>query len=498
MITPGGQTSERKATDRSPADTGKVAYRDSRRAALRILRPWETHGLRRFLTFLLVGALVLWAWSSVTVDLPADQRAVLFLFLLAVGLWITEAVPAFAVGLLIMGYLVFVFGTPVTEGGELQDVRGYLNTWSSPVIWLILGGFFMAEGLSRTGLDRQLFALAIRPAGDRPDRVLLAIMLTCAVGSMFVSNTSTTALMIGAVLPFVRNAGPKEPFAKALTLAVPLSASVGGMGTIIGSAPNAIAAGAAAELGRSIDFIDWMVIGVPLSLGLVLIGWRFLLWLHPPAMGRLNTDFADEEPPPLQRRRDRWIAGGIAVVTVLMWMTTPLHGIHVAVISLIPIVGLTMTQILGAAQVRGLPWDTLMLVAGGLALGAAVVDTGLAERMAQALQGLTGLESDWVLFAVLALLTVILSNFMSNTATVSLVLPVAVALVPGRELEMCLILGMSASCALMLPVSTPPNAVAYSTGLIEARDLRPGGALIGLVGPLLIVCWVLLLSLLWN
>jgi sodium-dependent dicarboxylate transporter 2/3/5 len=139
-----------------------------------------------------------------------------------------------------------------------------------------------------------------------------------------------------------------------------------------------------------------------------------------------------------------------------------------------------------------------MLVAGGLALGASVVDTGLAERMAEALQGLTGLESDWVLFTALALLTVILSNFMSNTATVSLVLPVAVALVPGRELEMCLILGMSASCALMLPVSTPPNAVAYSTGLIEARDLRPGGALIGLVGPLLIVCWVLLLSLLWN
>jgi sodium-dependent dicarboxylate transporter 2/3/5 len=175
-------------------------------------------------------------------------------------------------------------------------------------------------------------------------------------------------------------------------------------------------------------------------------------------------------------------------------MTTPLHGIHIVAISLIPIVGLTMTQVLGAAHVRGLPWDTLMLVAGGLSLGAAVVDSGLAARFAAELGFLTSLNMDVVVFAALALITVMLSNVMSNTATVSVVLPVAVALLPGRELEMCLILGLSASCALLLPVSTPPNAIAYSTGEIQTRDLHPGGLLIGLLGPSLIIAWVMCMS----
>ena len=178
----------------------------------------------------------------------------------------------------------------------------------------------------------------------------------------------------------------------------------------------------------------------------------------------------------------------------MLWMTTPLHGIHVAAISLIPIVGLTMTQVLGAAQVRGLPWDTLMLVAGGLSLGAAVVDTGLAYEMADGLKFLTAVDSDVLVFAVMALITVILSNFMSNTATVALVLPIAVALLPGRELAMCLILGLSASCALLLPVSTPPNAVAFATGKIQTRDFRPGGLLIGVIGPAFVIVWVLLLA----
>jgi sodium-dependent dicarboxylate transporter 2/3/5 len=480
-------------TDKPQSLSDKVAYRDSRRAAFRILQPGRTHALRRFLSFVLVAALVLYAWNTLTGELPPEQRAVLFLFLLAVGLWITEAVPAFAVGLLIMGYLVFALGTPLLHD-EPWDVRPYLNTWSSPVIWLMLGGFFMAEGLSRTGLDRQLFARAMRPAGTKPSRVLLAVMLTSAVASMFISNTSTTVLMVGAVVPLVRQIGRDDPFSKALLVAIPLAASVGGMGTIIGSAPNAIAAGVAAGFGREIDFVEWMLIGAPVALGLVVFAWVFLVRRYPATTGQFSLGLAAGEEPELPGRRDRVLVSTISLLTVGLWMTTPLHGIHVAAISLIPIVGLTMTQVLGAAQVRGLPWDTLMLVAGGLSLGAAVVDTGLAARLADWLGFLTVLGLDVLVFGALALVTVVLSNFMSNTATVSLVLPVAVALLPGRELEMCLILGLSASCALLLPVSTPPNAVAYSTGEIDTRDLRPGGLLIGLIGPAVIITWVLLLA----
>lgn len=477
-------------TDENENISHKIGYRDSRRAAFRVLQPGKRHALRRFLLFVAVTAASVWVWNTVTVSLPPEQRAVLFLFLLAVGLWITEAVPAFAVGLLIMGYLVFALGTPLILA-EPWNVDPYLNTWSSPVIWLMLGGFFMAEGLSRTGLDRRLFAFAIKPAGTRPGNVLLAIMLTSAVASMFISNTSTTVLMIGAVLPLVHQMGKDEPFAKALLIAIPLSASVGGMGTIIGSAPNAIAAGVAAESGSPIDFIEWMLLGVPVALVLVGAAWFFLLRLYPTHLKEIKLDLNTLEEPALPEKRDRIIVGALTAATIGLWMTTPLHGIHVVAISLIPIVGLTMTQVLGAADVRGLPWDTLMLVAGGLSLGSAVVDSGLALRFAAELGFLTSLGMDLVVFAVLALITVVLSNVMSNTATVSVVLPVAVALLPGRELEMCLILGLSASCALLLPVSTPPNAVAYATGEIQTRDLRPGGLLIGLLGPTLVIAWVL-------
>jgi len=468
----------------------KVAYRDSRRAAYRILQPGIRHALRRFLLFIVVLAAAVWVWNTLTVSLPPEQQAVLFLFLLAVGLWITEAVPAFAVGLLIMGYLVFALGTPLIMA-DPWDVKPYLNTWSSSVIWLMLGGFFMAEGLSRTGLDRQLFAIAIKPAGTRPRHVLLAIMLTSAVASMFISNTSTTVLMIGAVLPLVRQLGRQEPFSKALLIAIPMAASVGGMGTIIGSAPNAIAAGAAAEAGSPINFIEWMVVAAPVAIVLVVTAWFFLLRRYPTELSDIKLDLSNLDEPELPDRRDRIIVTVLSLATVGLWMTTPLHGIHIVAISLIPIVGLTMTQVLGAAHVRGLPWDTLMLVAGGLSLGSAVVDSGLAANFASQLGFLTGLNIDLVVFAALAMITVALSNVMSNTATVSIVLPVAVALLPGRELEMCLILGLCASCALLLPVSTPPNAVAYSTGEIETKDLRPGGILIGLLGPTLIIGWVL-------
>lgn len=480
-------------TDKNNSVSDKVSYRDSRRAAFRVLQPGRTHALRRFLSFLVVGGAVWFVWNLLSGIFPPEQEAVLFLFLLAVGLWITEAVPAFAVGLLVMGYLVFALGTTLILP-EPMDVSPYLNTWSSPVIWLMLGGFFMAEGLSRTGLDRHLFALAIKPAGSKPSRVLLAVMLTSGVASMFISNTSTTVLMIGAVLPLVRQLGRDEPFAKALMVAIPLAASVGGMGTIIGSPPNAIAAGVAAEYGREINFVEWMVLGAPAAIVLIVFAWVILQRLFPAGTEEVILKLEAMEEPEMPGKRERFIVAFISLLTVGMWLTTPLHGIHVAAISLIPVVGLTMTQVMGAAHVRGLPWDTLMLVAGGLSLGAAVTATGLAERLASWLEFLTVLNMDVLVYAALALVTVTLSNFMSNTATVSLVLPVSVALMPGREIEMCLILGLSASCALLLPVSTPPNAVAFATGEINTKDLRPGGIMIGLLGPAVVIAWVMLIG----
>jgi sodium-dependent dicarboxylate transporter 2/3/5 len=479
--------------DKSNSVQDKVSYRDSRRAAFRVLQPGRTHALRRFLSFVVVGLAVWFVWNLLSGIFPPEQEAVLFLFLLAVGLWITEAVPAFAVGLLIMGYLTFLLGTNLILP-EPMDTKPYLATWSASVIWLMLGGFFMAEGLSRTGLDRLLFAKAIAPAGTKPASVLLAVMLASGIASMFISNTSTTVLMIGAVLPLVRQLGRDEPFSKALMVAIPLAASVGGMGTIIGSPPNAIAAGAIAEAGMEINFVQWMIVGAPTAIVLILISWVVIQKLYPASTSEVRLELDSMEEPELPGMKERIMVASITLLTVGLWLTTPLHGIPVSAISLIPIVGLTMTQVLGAAAVRGLPWDTLMLVAGGLSLGAAITDTGLAERLASWLAFLTVLNLDVLVYAALALITVTLSNFMSNTATVALVLPVSVALMPGRELETCVVIGLAGSCALLLPVSTPPNAIAFATGEITAKDLRPTGIMVGLLGPVVIIAWVLLIT----
>ncbi len=483
----------KNSSNKNNAVKNKVSYRDSRRAAFRVLQPGRTHALRRFLSFIVVIVAAWYVWSLLSHVFPPEQGAVMFLFLLAVGLWITEAVPAFAVGLLIMGYLTFLLGTNMILD-EPMDTRPYLETWSASVIWLMLGGFFMAEGLARTGLDRLLFVRAIAPAGTKPASVLLAIMLASGIASMFISNTSTTVLMMRAVLRVVRRLGQEAGFSKGLMGAIPLAASIGGMGTIIGSPPNAIAAGAIAEAGMEINFIQWMAVGAPTAILLILISWYFIQKIFPSKASEVRLELDSMQEPELPGMKERLIVSSITLLTIGLWLTTPLHDIPVSAISLIPIVGLTMTQILGAAAVRGLPWDTLMLVAGGLSLGAAITDTGLADRLAGWMSFLTVLNLDVLVYAALALVTVILSNFMSNTATVAMVLPVSVALMPGRELETCLVIGLAGSCALLLPVSTPPNAIALATNEITAKDFRHTGIMVGLLGPVVIIAWTMLIT----
>ena len=470
-----------------------VGWRDSRAAVRTIISGERVRLLIRFLMFAAVSITALALWRAVAGQLPVEERAVLLLLLLAVGFWVSEAIPAFAVGLFIIGYLVFAFGTTFILD-EPRDVAPYVDTWSSPVIWIMLGGFVLADGMSRTGLDRALLIRAIRPAGTQPDRVLLAIMLAAAVASMFISNTSTTVLLVGAVLPLVRKLGPGDSFGRSLMVAIPLAASVGGMGTIIGSSPNAIAAGMAAEHGTTVDFVSWMMVGVPPALFLVGVAWLFLCRVHPPTGDSVSLDFGEANDVDLPERREHLIVSGTAIATVAMWITTPLHGIHAAAVSLIPIVVLSMTQVLDSNRLRHLPWDTLMLIAGGLSLGAAVVNSGLADRMATGLSFLGYFESPLPGLAGLALVTVVLSNFMSNTATVALLLPIAVEIFPGYEVEVCLVLGLSASCALLLPVSTPPNAIVHATGEVKTKDFRPGGLLIGILGPLIAIAWVMTIS----
>ncbi|WP_299519449.1 SLC13 family permease, partial [uncultured Flavobacterium sp.] len=200
------------------------------------------------------------------------QDYVLFLLFFSIGLWITEAIPPFAVGILIVGFLVFTMGQENT-----MDAKRYVQTWSDGVIWLFLGGFFLAEGMKKTKLDFLLLKIAAPKFGSQAQYIILGLMMTTAVISMLMSNTATTAMMIATVTPLFTQLGKDSNISKVLVLGIPTAAAIGGMGTIIGSAPNAIAVGALEGIGIKITFIEWMIIGVPVAFLLLFMFWKILL-----------------------------------------------------------------------------------------------------------------------------------------------------------------------------------------------------------------------------
>jgi sodium-dependent dicarboxylate transporter 2/3/5 len=422
-----------------------------------------------------------------------SQNYVLFLVFFAIGLWVTEAVPPFAVGLFIMAYLVFALGNPSFNSAP-EDIAKYVNTFSSSIIWLMLGGFFIAEAMTKTKLDADLLRLTMRLSGTTPRGMLLGLMLTTMTGSMLMSNTATTAMVIAAVMPLLTSLGKQSPITKALLVGVPLAAATGGMGTIIGTPPNAIAAGALENAGIQMDFLHWLYYGLPLALTLTLVSWFVLVSLFVKDNRPVRLDFIEqptaEETAAL--RTSRAICLAIIVVTLGLWITSAWHRVSVSAISAIPIVFLTMTGIIQGSDVRRLSWDTLLLVAGGLSLGVALEQSGLLTLYAGRIAAMS--VPPLLFLCVFAYVTMAFSNIMSNTATSTVLIPLGMAILSSEKTEAAMVIGLSASTALMLPVSSPPNAIAYATGLLEQQDFRVGGLLLGLLGPALTIAWVLLVT----
>lgn len=433
-----------------------------------------------------------------TPELQKDQIYVMFLLFLSIALWVTEAVPPFTVGLFIFGYLIFALGGYYSElhhEDSSKYVQKYVQTWSNSVIWLMLGGFFMAEAMQKVGLDKTVFKVTISKFGTQPKYVLLGIMLVTAVFSMIMSNTATTAMMIAAVIPFLDKLEKKAPFSKALLIGIPAAASLGGMGTIIGSPPNAIAVEALSSHGINFGFLEWMAIGFPVSILLVVIFWLFLIKKYVPKLSTIDLSFLDnfdEHSNSKVFMMKRRFVASVLLLTLVLWLTGNVHGIPAAAVSFLPIMLLTMFRIVTSDNVRSLPWDTLMLVAGGLSLGLAIKETGLAAYYIDLLSAYD--LNFYVLVVVFSLLTVVLSNFMSNTATVTILIPIAILLNTDNPIILPLVIGLSASAALFLPISTPPNAIAFSTERMDQKDFRYGGVVAGVLGPVIIILSVLAYS----
>lgn len=457
-----------------------------------------------WLIFAALAALVANHFLLESPELTRQAAFMAGIFLLAAILWTSEAIPLFATALLIVGLETLLLANPGNwqglgfSTGVNPSFTEVFHWAADPVLLLFFGGFLLAEAAVVTGLDQSMSAWLIKPFGNKPRMVLLGIMVVTATFSMWMSNTATTAMMMALVVPVLDQVPSGDRFRKALVLAIPFAANIGGLGTPISSPPNAVALGFLRKLGYSIDFLEWLLVAFPLMVGMLLFAWLLI-----GSYFRTSTQQLSIQLPKKEISSKGWFVVVIFSLTVLLWLSDKWHGLPPSVVALLPVVSLTAGRILSARDLMKIDWPVLILIGGGIALGTGMDKTDLDQWIVTQLP-LSG-ENLMLLFGVLVAATMILSTFMSNTAAANLLLPIGVssALALGLSSGTALIqaafsIALAASLSMMLPVSTPPNAIAYYHGEFSKKEMAILGAVIGLVGGSLIVIfggWVIRL---WN
>ncbi len=423
------------------------------------------------------------------------QRA-MFIFTLAAIFWIFEPIPIFATSMLVIflelvllsdsGFIYALVGKEESSFGTLMRYQDIMATLASPIILLFLGGFFMAIAAAKFQLDQKMAQVFIKPFGTSPKMVMLGIMIITAVFSMFMSNTATTAMMLSVLVPVLGSMDAGDKGKIGILLAVPVAANLGGLGTPIGTPPNAIAL-EFLPVGHGITFGKWMLIGVPYVILMILISWFILLKMFPTTTKSIHLKI---EAGPNHGYKPIVIYATFAI-TVLLWLTDFIHGMNSYVVAMFPIIIFLSLGIVNKDDLKSISWDVLWLVAGGIALGMSLTQTGLADVFVSNIPFST--FPLIVLFLITAGLGILIANFMSNTATANLLIPIiavigssvpALQAIGGGSL-LILIAAFSVSLGMCLPISTPPNALAYSTGLITTKDLTRTGLMIGGVGLLM-------------
>ncbi|PID28855.1 MAG: dihydroorotate dehydrogenase [Candidatus Cloacimonadota bacterium] len=422
--------------------------------------------------------------ESIVAD-PA-QKKVIAIFLLATVLWITEPIPIYTTSVLVIFLELMMLsdkGLSFFKEGTIIKYGDIFNNFSHPLIFLFIGGFFLASATSKYKLDMNLARVILKPFGKKPANIMLGLMIITAIFSMFMSNTATTAMMLSVLIPVIKSFSPTDRGKVALTLSIPLAANIGGIGTPIGTPPNAIALKYLTG-NNSIDFGEWMGFGVPYVVVMLLISWLILLTMFKPEAESLEINLKG-------KFLKSWKAIVVYItfgVTIILWLTGKLHGINSYVVAMIPVAVFSVTGVINKKDLKGISWDVLWLVAGGFALGMAMEKTGMSRTLVNSIP--FGEMSPLVLIIVVPFFTLTMGTFMSHTVTVNLLLPIIAALgasLSGLEAfggSKLIILAstMAASLAMALPVSTPPNAIAHSTGTIETKDMMISGTIICLIG----------------
>ena len=456
------------------------AYQDLKKA--RRLAKNQTVARCIKLTVAITISLILWLLPIDTFGiegLTVIEQRLISIFIFATLMWVFEAVPAWTTSVLIVVLLLLTVSDsslwfltqdiPAGELGQTVKYKSIMHCFADPIIMLFIGGFILAIAATKSGLDVLLARVMLRPFGTQSRYVLLGFILVTAAFSMFLSNTATAAMMLTFLTPVLK-ALPADGKGKiGLAMAIPVAANVGGMGTPIGTPPNAIALKYLNDpegLNLNIGFGEWMSFMLPYTIIVLFIAWFILLRLFPFKQKNIELQIEGEA------KKD-WRS----VVVYITFAIT---------------VVLCITGVITKRDLEEISWSVLWMVAGGFALGVALQETGLAKHMIEAIPFNT-----WppVLMIVgSGLICYAMANFISHTATAALLVPIlAIAGSSMREnlsslggVETLLIgVAIGSSLAMILPISTPPNALAHATGMIQQKDMEKVGIIMGIIGLIL-------------
>ena len=450
----------------------------------------------------IVLAVTLFLWNAPAEmygiqNLTVIQQRIIAIFAFATLMWIFEVVPSWATSVGIIGLMLLTTSTSGIKpmmyeaAGEPLPYKDIMATFADPVIMLFIGGFILAIAATNTGLDAQLAKALLKPFGSKSDNVLLGFILITGVFSMFVSNTATAAMMLTFLTPVFKQLPPEGKGRIALTLSIPVAANLGGMATPIGTPPNAIALkylNDPAGLNLNLGFGEWVMFMLPLVLVLLFIGWILLRAIFPFSQKTVSLEIEGG----MKKGFHTWVVIVTFIVTVLLWMTDKLTGINSYTVALIPFVVFALTGVINKYDLEEINWSVIWMVAGGFALGYGLNASGLAANAVESIP--FGTWSPFVILLVSGIICYLLSNFISNSATAALLMPILAVVCSGMGDKLAAIGGtptvligiaIAASSAMVLPISTPPNALAFSTNLVKQNDMVKIGIIMGVISMVL-------------
>lgn len=426
---------------------------------------------KQLLAFIVIG-ISLATYFFLPDSCPEAAKRCAAIFVFAASFWALDLLPVYVTSLLVVLLLCFTLAKP---GGVLQmDENGYsvfLAPFSSPVLMLFFGGFVLAQAIQKNSCDRFLASRILSIFIRSPSCFLFGVMITTAFFSMWISNTAATVVMLGIVRPVYEASSLSARFKTGLLLAIPFSANIGGIATPIGTPPNALAVGFLSDYGIFISFLDWFILCLPLVLLFLSVVFVILLFFFIEKAGEGQIDL--EEKMPLTKEGKETLV--VMLGTIMIWLTKPIHGIPEPLTALLSSGALMALGLIDRNNIKQINWDVLILMWGGLALGVGIEKTELGSWL------ISSLFPDWqgvayvTMFATLAML---LSLFISNTASAALIMPIAMEASATQKPLFAITIALMCSVAMIFPVSTPPNAIAYGTGLVDNKEMVRVGSIV--------------------